>query len=201
MILDIAMTVLWTLTYILALAFSVKYKKEVIPPLTQVIIAPVEFGPLISFFWLRSIEFNYILLAYFIWCILEVLLFINAVRIKVLTKHNIIVYFFTFILLTVATTYLIVYKGQMLFLNYFNTFIGLVVWMFWIVKDNYIRRKSILCVFASKFTADFFAVFFYFGISPISVKILAVALPCVDCVMIITYYIMCSNHNTENDVV
>ena len=187
---DAAMVVLWTTTYIFALFFSVRNKTYIIPPLTHAVIAPAEFGPLISFLWRGSIAFNYVFFAYVVWCALEVLLFVNLVRIKAVNKRKLTVLISVFVLLTGLVTYLIVFKGQMLFLNYFNTFIGETIWLYCIFKDDYFKNKNVVLVFISKFLADLFAVFFYYGMGTVTIKILAVALPVVDVIMIVTYVLL-----------
>ena len=158
-----------------------------IPPLVQAVIAPVEFGPLVSFFISGTVVFNYIFVAYVVWCLLEIMLLTNSIIIKAVSKKRFVFLFILFLVLTGFVTWMIVFKDKMLFLNYFNTFIGEVIWMCYILEEKYPFKYDFIWVFTSKSLADLLALFFYYGIGSVSVNILAFSLPIVDIIMLIIY--------------
>lgn len=178
---DAAMCILWILTYTLVLIGTIKYRYPLIAPLAQAIIAPFEFSVLFMFHKLGMIEFNYVVVAYLYWAIIEVAIFRAIEKLGYIKKHHVKPYIAIVVLITLIMLYFVAIKEKMFFFSYFNTIVGIAIWAQFIWKNKDYPIKSIsLAVFIVKFFADILGAIVYFGRGFWIMNLMSVLLPIID---------------------
>lgn len=188
--LDIAMCALWILTYILVLIGTIKYRYPLISPITQAIIAPFEWSVLfLQFNKLGGISVNYVFIAYLFWAILEIAIFRAIVKTGYVKKHHVKPYIVMVILITMIMLYLVVLKQIMFFFSYFNTFLGMLIWVGFICKKNYPMKGISLAVFIVKFIADVLRAMVYWGKGSWLINVLSILLPILEFFFIPVWFV------------
>lgn len=74
------MCFLWIATYTLVLVGTIKYRFPLISPITQAMIAPLEFSVLFLFIKLDAFRLDYASMAYLYWSIIEIVIIIVMIR-------------------------------------------------------------------------------------------------------------------------
>ena len=188
LILDAFMCFLWIATYTLVLIGTLRYKYPLIAPLTQAIIAPFEFSVLLYFIKLSAFRFDYASIAYLYWSMIEIAIIFVMIKKRYIQKKWIIPYIGAVVALTILMVYFVIIMGKMLFFSYANTFVGVAVWMAFILKrKDYPINPFTLTVFCLKFLADILGGIVYFGKGHCLINILCVCLPILDSVFIYIY--------------
>ena len=187
-ILDISVCCLWAATYSLAFIGTIKYRFPLLSPVTQFIIAPLEFAVLIGLIINNNFHLNYVSISYLYWSIIEISLLILVAKLKNINVKSILIYLSLLSVFTYGMYYLVVIKDGMFYFNYFNTFVGELLWLKYINKDNYPMEPISLCVFVFKLIADTFAISVYFGEGPLIINTICLILPLLDFAFIVTYF-------------
>ena len=193
--LDLTMCVAWMATYILVLISTKIYKYPAISPYAQAMILPVELG--VSFARIIWKSFGFIHFCYLFWSLIEIAIIVEIIRLKFL--KNLKSYFTFIIVLSVAVTYLLVVHNMILFLTYFFTFSGNVIWLLFILlKNDYPFKPLNLLTFCVKFIGDAILIPVYFGNGNLITNILVFALPSLDFLFIIVYFLKkIGKHNQQ----
>lgn len=192
--LDLTMCVCWMATYTLVLISTKTYKYPAISPYAQAIILPVEAGVSIARITWKS--FGFIHFCYLFWSLIEIAIIVEIIRLKFL--KNVKLYFTFIIVLSVAVTYLVVVHDMILFLTYFLTFLGNVIWLVFILsKNDYPFKLLNLIAFFSKFIGDAVAIPVYLGVGNVIDDIVCIALPSVDFLFIIVYFLKKRQQNNQ----
>lgn len=187
-ILDALMCVLWMTTYTLVFIGTVKYKYPLISPITQLIIAPLEF--VIAYFFIAGNPngFDYISFAYLYWSVIEIAIISAIFKIKFIKKKHMLVYILLLLINTVLMIYLVAIKGYMLFFNYFNAFLGVLFWFVFIQRKDFPMKPIALVAFVTKFLADIIAIPVYIGDGGFLINFICISLPILDFMFIPTYF-------------
>lgn len=187
LVLDVLMCILWVITYVLVFIGTFKYQCALISPIAQAIIVPFELAVL-AFFIVTQI-YSYAIIVYAMWVFVEAAIIVLIIKKKYLPSKFVFPYILFIVLVTVVLYDLIAKQGKMLFFSYFNTFIGELVWLRFVLKKNYAMKPLALASFITKFVANFLAVFVYFGSGSVFVTLLCVALPILDSIFIVVYFV------------
>ncbi len=192
--LDLTMCVCWMATYTLVLISTKTYKYPAISPYAQAIILPVELGVSIARITWKS--FGFIHFCYLFWSLIEIAIIVEIIRLKFL--KNLKSYFAFIGILSVAVTYLLVVHNMILFLTYFLTFSGNVIWLLFILLGNNYPFKTLnLLAFCAKFVGNAIVIPVYFGDGNLITDILVFALPSVDFLFIIVYFLKKRQQNNQ----
>ena len=132
MFFDTAMCLLWITTYTLVFIGTIKYKYPLISPVTQVIVAPLEFSVFILII-VTSSTFNYAVVAYTYWSIIEVAIFVVMIKMGFIKRKHYFVCIVAAILMCAAMIFFVV-KKQILLFTYLNTFVGMFFWFGFVLK-------------------------------------------------------------------
>lgn len=186
--LDTAMCLLWIATYTLVLIGTIKYKYPLISPITQAIIAPLEFSVFILCV-ITSATFNYAVVAYMYWSIIEVAIFVAIMKTGSIKKKLLYYYIVLSMVVFATMIILVVCKRQVLFYNYLNTFTGMLFWFGFIFKKDYPMKPFALFIFIIKFIADIFAAIVYCDDGVWITDMLCILLPILDFLFIVVYFI------------
>lgn len=183
---DMIMCSLWVLTYALVLIGTIKYRRAVISPIAQLIIASFEIAVFIQ---LYIVEKNvcYVTIAYACWSAIEIAILLTMMRFGLVKRAYIAPYFIVLCILTAIVFYFIEYKNQMFFFSYFNTFLGEVIWFVHIKKNDYPIKPVVLGAFTAKFIADVICVLLHFGYGVWLTVALCVLLPILDLAFLVDY--------------
>lgn len=185
---DSTMCMLWIVTYTLVLIGTIKTKYPMISPITQAIIAPFEFSVLVLQI-VSSSKFNYAFAAYLYWTVIEIAILAFILRSGFIKKKYILPYLMMCIIITAIMIYMVVIKRFMLFFSHFNTFVGLLFWLGFIIKRDYPMTHVALAIFITKFVADILGALVYFGEGGWVIDLLAVLLPTVDIIFFVVYFV------------
>lgn len=185
---DMIQCFFWIVSYSIILIGTIKYRYPLISIFTWAVIAPYEFAVLISFIINRQTEWNYVLISYTYWVIIEILIILSIVKIGYISKKRYIPYFFLVSAVTMIMCYMVIVKKQMFFFAYFNTLVGEIIWFRHIRKKDYPVKPLALWVFIAKYLADAFAISVYFGAGTLLTDVMSVALPLLDFAFVITYF-------------
>ena len=183
---DLTMCVGWMTTYTLVLISTKVYKYPAISPYAQAAILPVEIGVFIARIMWKN--FDFIHFCYLFWCLLEIAIIVEIIRLKFV--KNLKLYFVFIGVLSAVVVYLVIVHNMMLFLTYFLTLCGVLIWFIFILKNkDYPFKPLNLAAFLSKFVGDAVAVPVYLGDGKIIEDIVCVALPSLDFMFIIVYFL------------
>ena len=184
--LDVTMCVCWMITYILVLISTKIYRYPAISPYTQVFALSVEIGGFIARIIWKFFDFFHF--CYLFWSLIEIVIIVEIIRLKFL--KNLKLYFASIGVLSAAFAYLVVVYNIRLFLTYFISFCGDLIWLAFILKNkDYPFKPLNLAAFLIKFIADVVCVPVYLGRSYIFVDIICIALPSLDFLFIIVYFL------------
>lgn len=186
--LDIAMCVLWVLTYTLVLIGTITYRFPLISPATQAVIAPFEFAVFIKFIYRDALGFDYVFLSYAYWTAIEIAIIYQIVRIGFINKNRVIPYVFVITVLTCIMCYCVIANKYMFFFSYFNTFVGEIFWLVFILKKDYPMRPIALAAFFAKFIGDAISIVPYFGHGGFLINFICLTLPLLDLAFIFIYF-------------
>lgn len=184
---DMAMCVLWMLTYTLVLIGTVRYRYPMISPISQIFFGTNEFAVLL-YFLTNASEFNrYVIVAYVLWALIEIAIFAAILKVGFLKKEWILPY-----LLSIAVVSLVLYfligQGYMLFICYFNAFFGVLFWLGFILDREFPMKPIALAAFVAKFLADVFAIPVNLGQGGKLVELICLSLPVLDLIFIPVYF-------------
>ena len=183
---DVLMAATWILTYFLVFISTYIEKKTIIPLASALVIFPWEFATFIG--TIRS-SIDYVWLAEFGWFTIDlgiiILLYTRCKSFKSVLSG--VLYAVGIIMLTVIMMLIFQYNGQ-LFTSYFNTIIGIVIWLIFTCRKGYVYSNLNLIILITKFTADFLGCIYYYDKS-IIVGIMAVLLPIIDVIHILVFAI------------
>lgn len=194
-LLDIAMCLLWITTYTLVLIGSIRYQYPLISPITQAIIAPLEFSVLFLFIKIGAFRVDYASIAYLYWSIIEISIMLLMIKNGWVKKKYQIQYVICVCVITAIMIYWVTVKENMFFFTYLNTFSGIVIWLLYVIANKDFPMKPItLAIFIIKFIADIFALGAYFGVGNWAAQVMCVLLPVIDLFFVIIY-IMRKIHN------
>jgi len=182
------MCLLWIVTYTLVLIGTIKYRYPLIAPITQAIIAPFEFSVLIRFIIQGSLDFGYVSLAYIYWTIIEILIIGVIIKRGYIQRKLIIPYLLLICTMTGIMCYWVVIKNCMFFFSYFNTFIGELFWLHFILKTDYPMKPLALAAFVAKFVGDAISIPTYLGDGIWLISAICVLLPVLDFLFILIYF-------------
>lgn len=185
---DTAMCFLWITTYTLVFIGTIKYKYPLISPITQAIVAPLEFS-VFTLIIVTSSTFNYAVVAYAYWSIIEVAIFAIMIKIGFIKRKHIIPYIIVALFIFAIMIFMVAIRRQVLLATYLDTFIGMAFWFGFILKKDYPIKAFTIAVFISKFLADIFAAIVYFGDGSYWINILSVLLPVLDFMFVAVYII------------
>jgi hypothetical protein len=185
---DIAMCLLWVATYALVLVGTIKYQYPLISPITQAIIAPFEFSVILLFVKSGIFRFDYASVIYVIWVIIEIAIIFVMLHKKYVKRNLILPYIGMILLITIIMFYFVVVSEHMFFFSYFNTFIGIIFWLFFVIRHrDFPMKKITLAIFISKMTADVAAMIAYIGKGHLFIQSICILLPLTDAIFIFVY--------------
>lgn len=191
--------ILWSLTYTLVLIGTEKYKYPVISPITQLIIAPLEFSVLYQLITINMVGINHVFISYLYWALIEILIIASQIKHGFVNKQHALPYLFSVGLLTVIMCYLVVYKGYQLFFCLFNTFVGEIIWLRHIhQKDDYPMSPIMFVSFLTKFVADVICIPVYLGRGSIASDVLIFLLATLDFMFIHVYFSRIADNDEIN---
>jgi len=179
----------WITVYVLALYGTIKYSFPLIPAYTQIFIATFEFSVFFSCIYHNTFGLDYVSIVYFIWTILEFLIMIATLKLNYLPLKNKILFVSLMMLITSLMCYLVAVKEYKYFFSYFNTFIGEVIWLRYVVDKKYPNTKLVLIIFIAKFIGDTVSIPVYIQEGIWLSKFLCVAVPIVDLIFIDIYFL------------
>lgn len=185
---DAILCVLWTVTYTLALIGTGKYKYPIIPPITQLIIASLEFSVLFQLVKDGIFWENHVFTSYLLWTILEIAIIVSQIRQGFVRKQHVILYLALIAGITFMLCYWVAYREQQLFFTLFNTLLGEIIWLIQIRKKDYPMKPMVLAMFLAKFVADVMSVPVYFGRGSWVESLMGVLIPTVDFLFIHVYF-------------
>ena len=188
---------LWILTYILVLLGTKKYKYPLISPITQIFIASLEFSVLFQLIIEKALGWNHIGISYVCWTIVEILIIVAQIRYGFISKKYVGMYISLMAITTAIMCYFVAYKKFGFFFNYFNTFVGEIVWLLHIRKKDYPKKPIVLLIFITKFVADTIAISVYFGRGAWIISLISIALPILDFLFIHTYFSRIGNNTLK----
>ena len=195
---DIAMCALWILTYTLVLIGTVKYRYPLISPITQMIIAPLEWSVTLLFIKLNAFRLDYASCSYLYWSIVEIVIIGVMIKNQYIKRKWIAAYIFAIIVITALMIHWVVVMEQMFFFTYLNTFIGMVCWLGFVIRNrNYPMKGITLAIFVVKFVADILAFLVYFGEGHWTAQLMCVLLPICQGLFILVYLIRKLRKNQE----
>ena len=187
--LDIAMCLLWITTYILVLIGTVKYHYPMISPITQAMIAPMEFATLVLFVKLKVFLFNYAFIAYLFWSMIEIAIIYVMVKKQFVKRRWVIPYIGLVLLVTAIMIYWVAIMEKMFFFSYFNTFIGIVFWLVFVIKHkDYPIKPITLAIFLAKLMADTLAIPIYFREGNLVTQAICILLPLCDVIFVVVFF-------------
>lgn len=190
MILDSAMSILWIVTYTLVLIGTIRLQYPLISPLTQAVVAPLEFAMLIFLLVAGSFGFDYISAGYLYWAIIEILIIIVILKGGYIKRKYIVPYIMLVAMITVVMTTVIISSRFTIFYCHLNSVIGDMIWLAFILRDKKYPMKAVtLATFTTKFLADVLAVPVYFGCSIWIVSFMCILLPILDFTFILIYFV------------
>lgn len=182
------MCVLWITTYTLVLIGTKKYKYPLISPITQVITAPLEFSVLFLFIKLDAFRLEYASIVYLYWSIIEIIIVVVMIKSGYIGKIYRVPYIIAIASMTAIMIYWVTIKECMYFFSYLNTFIGIFIWMIFVIKNkDYPMKPIVLAIFLTKFIADICAYMVYHSEGNWAAKSMCVGLPVLDFVFILVY--------------
>lgn len=185
---DIAMCCLWIITEFLCLIGIIKYKKSILPPLSQLVIAPFEFAVVI-FFVIRNAIANYALYSYFAWAIIEIIIVRYYYKYHLLPKKLKRWYVILLMLQTIVLLILLLNaNGSFAFFGVFNTLIAIIIWFVYLYKTDYPMNAFSLCVFILKLFADTTGSIAYISDSPVIIRCILIAMVTVDICFLPTWF-------------
>lgn len=192
------MCLLWITTYTLVLIGTIKYKYPLISPITQAIIAPFEFSVLLLFLKMGPFRLDYATIAYLYWSIIEILIIVVMIKNQYIRKGLIVPYIGALLAMTTIMIYCVTIKERMFFFSYLNTFVGVIVWLIYIINDkDFPLNRISLAIFFTKLTADTLAVPVYFEHGYGIEKILCVLLPVLDSFFVLLFIYRKRNLRTK----
>lgn len=197
-LLDIAMCVLWMVTYTLVLIGTIKYQYPLISPMAQTVIAPFEFSAFVLAILMGIYGFNYAILGYLYWTIIEIAIFIAIIRTGFIPKNKIACYIILTAVITGVMIYLVAIKHRILVFSYVNSFVGDAIWLIFILKNGCLRKPITLAVYIVKIVADCLAGIVYFGKGSWLVDVLSVLLPLLDSLFVVVYFIKGTDNMTAH---
>ena len=187
---DIAMCFLWIITELLCLIGIKKYKKPILPPLSQLVIAPFEFAVVI-FFIIRHAEANYALFSYFAWAIIEIIIVFYYYKFHLIPNKLKHWYVILLILQTVVLVILILnIDGSFAFFGVFNTLIAIIIWFVHLYITDYPMNSFTLCIFIFKLFADTTGSIAYVFNSPVIICCILIAMVIVDICFFPTWFFL-----------
>lgn len=193
---DLTMCVCWVVTYTLVLVSTKIYKYPAISPYAQAMILPAELGVFIVRIIIWK-SFGFIGFFYLFWTLVEIAIIVEIIRLKFL--KNLKLYFAFIGVLSAAVVYLVVAHNMILFLTYFLTFLGVIIWLLFILsKKDYIFKPLNLIAFSAKFVGDAIAIPVYLGTGGMIEDIVCIALPSVDFLFIIIYFLKKRQQNKQH---
>lgn len=181
------MCILWMIVYTLVLIGTIRYRYPLISPITQAIIAPLEFSVLFLFIKQQAFRLDYPSLAYLYWTLIEIAIIAVIIKKGYIEKRYVAAYLGLVITITGIMVYFVTIKEYMYFFNYFNTFIGIAVWLKFVLKKDYPMGPITSAIFALKLIADILAFLVYHGEGIWLAQILCVLLPVLDSLFIVVY--------------
>lgn len=182
------MCFLWITIYTLVLFGTMKYRYPLISPITQAIIAPLEFSVLFLFIKLNAFRLDYASVAYLYWSIIEIVIIILMIRRGYVRKRYRGPYILAIICITAIMIYWVTIKEYMFFFNYLNTFSGIIVWLIYVIRNkDYPMKPITLVIFLIKFVADVLAFLVYNGDGNWAADTMCILLPVVDFLFILIY--------------
>lgn len=186
---DAVLCLLWALTYTLVLIGTKKYKYPLISPITQLLIASLEFSVAVQLIVNGTVGWNHIWISYLYWAVIEIAIIAEQIQHEFIPRR----YAGGYVLLLAAATgimcYLVIFQEQGFFFNYFNTFVGELIWLRHIRKKDYPMKPIALMLFVTKFVADAIAVSVYLGRGSWAIDLICVVLPILDFMFIHTYFL------------
>lgn len=188
-ILDGIMCCMWMLTYTFVLIGTIKYQYPLISPITQAIIAPFEFSVLYLHIVSNCLGKSYASLAYIYWTFIEVMTIFVMIRKNYVAKKMVAGYLGIVCAFTCVLCYLVGHRNQMFFFSYLNTFVGIAIWLYHVLKKEYPMKLFALLAFIAKFIADAVAIPVYWGNSSWLMNVLCVFLPILDAAFIVVYFL------------
>ena len=188
-LLDVAMCVLWMVTYTLVLVGTIKYRYPLISPMAQAVIAPFEFSAFVLAIVMGVRGFSYAALAYLYWTVVEIAIFIAILQTGYIPKKRVAPYIFFTAIITGIMIYLVAVKRQILLFSYVNSFVGDVIWLVFILKKGCLRKPITLAIYFVKVIADVLAGVVYFGQGIWLVDWLSIMLPVLDCMFVVVYFL------------
>ena len=185
---DAILCILWTVTYALALIGTKKYKYPLIPPITQMIIASLEFSVLFQVVKDKILWQNHVFVSYLFWTFLEIAIIVSQIRYGFIRKRYVALYLLATASITIILCYLVAYKGHQLFFALFNTLVGEIIWLIHVRKKEYPINTLVLVMFLAKFIADAMSVPVYFGRGSWVESLMGVCIPVIDFAFVHVYF-------------
>lgn len=195
---DAVLCFLWMLTYTLVLIGTERYKYPLISPITQILIASLEFSVVFQLILDGGIGWNHIWISYLYWALIEAAIIGVQIKRGFIPKHHVGGYLFLLATATMIMCYLVAYKGHGFFLSYFNTFVGEIIWLVHIRKKDYPMKPIALLLFSTKFAADAIGISIYFGRGSWMTDLISVLLPVLDFMFIHIYCLRAAGDNQSN---
>lgn len=186
---DTAMCALWILTYTIVLIGTVRYRYPLISPIAQAIIAPFEFAVVVDLIYTGDFGADYISVAYTYWTLVEAGIIVATLCICRFSWKKTLLYLLLVTAMSVLMCRLVVGTEHRFFFSYFNTFYGMVFWLFRILKKDYPMKALSLAAFVTKFVADLISIPVYFGYGFWATDVLCVALPLVDLSFCVIWFV------------
>ncbi|MCR5042089.1 MAG: hypothetical protein K6C36_08355 [Clostridia bacterium] len=177
---DVVMCCLWIVTELLCLIGIKKYRKPVLPPMSQLVIAPFEFAVVIYFIITHAVA-NYAFFSYIAWAAIEIVIVKYYYRYRLIPQKMKSWYI---VLLAAQTAVLLVFilkvEGSFPFFGVFNTLAAIMIWFVYLFKPNYPMNHYTLCVFILKLCADLAGTVVYFPGSSAVIRGILVSMVLVD---------------------
>ena len=93
--------------------------------------------------------------------------------------------------------YFVMVKEQVLFFAYFNTYVGELFWLSFILKKDYPMKPIALGAFVTKFIADTLVIPVYYGKSIPLIDFMCITLPIIELSFVFIYLIKNLKHTTD----
>jgi hypothetical protein len=137
---------------------------------------------------LGNFGFDYVSMAYLYWTLIEIAIIMVMLKNGYIKKKYRALYIILAICITAIMVYLVAFRGQIFFFSYLNTFIGVIIWLAFVIKRKDYPMKTItLAIFIVKFIADVLGFIVYNGYGSWVENAMCILLPIIDFLFILLY--------------